>query len=152
MVLWNRHVCGFILVYVMPGYFHSRCAESWAKVGPSKNVLNFSGSFIQFFDGIIYQSIYWNFALAMHKRAQKEHFPESPPLTSNFAIRQIALKLHDFANRHPPSFNSDCAFPEWALVAPFRARLTAGGRQCHHDPLWEPLHRHPLAKTCTQIV
>ena len=153
MVLWNQHVCGFILVYVMPGYSHGRCAESWAKVGPSKNVLKFSGSFIQFFNRIIYRSIYWNFALAMHKRAQKSNKrSSSPPLTSNFVIRQLALKLCDFANRHPQSFNSDCAFPECALVVPVRARLTAGGRQCHHDPLREPLHHQTPDKTCTQIV
>ena len=116
MVLWNQHICGFILVYVMPEYFHSRCAESWAKVGPSKNVLNFSRSFIQFFNRIIYRTIYWNFALAMHKRAQKSNKrSSSPPLTSNFSIRQLALKLLDFVNRHPPSFNSDCAFPECPL-------------------------------------
>ena len=43
MVLWNQHVCGFILVYDMPGYSHSWCAESWAKVGPSKITVNFLG-------------------------------------------------------------------------------------------------------------
>ena len=38
MVLWNQHVCGFILVYVMPGYSHSWCAESWAKDRPSQKL------------------------------------------------------------------------------------------------------------------
>ena len=35
----------------------------------------------------------------------------------NFAIWQLALKLRDFANWQPSSFNSDyCVFPECALL------------------------------------
>ena len=36
MVLWNQHVCGFILVYVMPGYSQDWCKKTSAKDGPSQ--------------------------------------------------------------------------------------------------------------------
>ena len=28
MILWNQHICGFILVYVMPGYSQDYCEKT----------------------------------------------------------------------------------------------------------------------------